>query len=166
MGVRTMSEPYRDPPPGLEGGLVKVMIELPRAEWHKHGAEWLWAEHWGMNLYRLRNTPLYAEGFSYGDVVEARPVEGGFIVQRVARRGGHSTYVFLLSKEAAESHGWPKFWQPLEELGCRYESRGRLYAVDVPPEVDVHKAYQLLEAGEKAGVWGFQEQHYGHPRKQ
>ncbi|PYV32402.1 MAG: hypothetical protein DMG22_13400, partial [Acidobacteria bacterium] len=113
-----------------------------------------------------RNTPLYAEGFSYGDVVEARPVEGGFIVQRVARRGGHSTYVFLLSKEAAESHGWPKFWQPLEELGCRYESRGRLYAVDVPPEVDVHKAYQLLEAGEKAGVWGFQEQHYGHPRKQ
>jgi hypothetical protein len=58
---------------------------------------------------------------------------------------------------------WIPYWQRLEELGCTYErGTARLFAVDVPSTADIHKAYELLDAGEKAGVWGFQEAHCGH----
>lgn len=36
----------------------------------------------------------------------------------------------------------------------------RLYAVDIPPGIDVHKVYALLEAGESDDVWGFDEGNY------
>ena len=38
-----------------------------------------------------------------------------------------------------------------------------LLAVDIPPNVDIHKAYELLDYGEQAGIWGFEEGHCGHP---
>ena len=59
---------------------------------------------------------------------------------------------------------WGELLAALQEIGCTYERVGaRLVAVDVPPETDIYKAYELLDAGEKAGVWGFQEAHWGHP---
>jgi hypothetical protein len=64
-------------------------------------------------------------------------------------------------------------WQKLLSLGCQFEvtkikvrpGERILFAVDVPPEVDVHVAYHILEQAEQAGVWIFQEGHLGHPLK-
>jgi hypothetical protein len=50
----------------------------------------------------------------------------------------------------------------MEIWGCSYEE-GVVLSVDVPPSVDIYAVYDLLEAGEIAGVWAFEEGHCGHP---
>lgn len=68
------------------------------------------------------------------------------------------------SNGGALSDAWLAYWLPLENAGCTYErATGRLLAIDVPPLTEIHLAYGLLEAGEQAGVWSFQEGHCGHP---
>ena len=64
-----------------------------------------------------------------------------------------------------------KDWVRLGELGCTYERATRRYvAIDVPPHADIYAVYQVLEEGERACQWEFEEGHCGHlepkPRSQ
>ncbi|HYO51176.1 DUF4265 domain-containing protein [Archangium sp.] len=53
--------------------------------------------------------------------------------------------------------------EPLRQAGCSYEEGpGRLLAVDVSPLADIQHVYSLLEQGEQAQVWHFEEGHRGH----
>lgn len=57
-------------------------------------------------------------------------------------------------------------WPRLAALGCTYAQGGdanNLYSVDMPHGVDVHAAYQMLEEGELAGGWIFEDGHYQTP---
>lgn len=147
----------------IDEPLVKVFIRLEPADWHDYKTESVWAEPLDNGLYRIRNVPIYAMGVSHEDVVRASLVDGSLLFDRTERRGGHSTYRFITMDGITEGQ-WVPYWQPLQEIGCMYERAGvRLFAVDVPPQTDIYKAYELLDAGEKAGVWGFQEGHCGHP---
>lgn len=142
--------------------LIKVFIRLKPADWHHYKTESVWAEPLGGDLYRIRNVPFCAMGLSQDDVVRASLVDDCLFLDEVLRRGGHSTYRFITMDGITEDQ-WLPYWHVLEEIGCTYE-RGdaHLFAVDIPPHVDIYKAYALLDAGEKAGVWGFQEAHCGH----
>lgn len=145
---------------------MKVRFETD-PEGLAHGdPERLWAEPVSGSLFRLRNSPFFAKGVSFLDVVEAREADtqGVFDYVRTARASGHSTYRVLVAK------GSPDFescWRRLAEMGCSYESADRgknwLYSVDVPPEADVFVVYGELEAGEKRSLWLFDEGHCGHP---
>ena len=74
----------------------------------------------------------------------------------------HSTYQLIVNDPAGHAL-CRRYWQPLEDLGCTFErADAKLIAIDVPPEVDVHRAYAFLEAGETDGVWNFEEGHCGH----
>ena len=142
--------------------LVKLFVELEPTDWHDYRTESLWAKPMGGDLYEIRNVPFYAMGLSYEDVVRAALVGGDLLFKAVERRSGHSSYRCLTMTDIADEQ-WLPYWKPLEDLGCTYErGTARLFAVDVPARVDVRRAYELLEAGEKAGVWGFQEAHCGH----
>lgn len=148
---------------GFDEPLVKVFVELEHSVFQGYKTESVWAEPLGGDLYRLRNVPFYAMGVSNEDVVRASLRDGDLFFKAVGRRGGHSTYRFFTMDGIADEQ-WLPYWQPLEDLGCTFErGTGRLFAVDVPPEVNIYKAYESLDAGEKAGVWGFQEAHCGHP---
>jgi hypothetical protein len=35
-----------------------------------------------------------------------------------------------------------------------------LYAIDIPPTVNINEAYKVLEQGEADGVWEFEEGYY------
>jgi hypothetical protein len=145
--------------------LVKVRVDLAGDSWHGQSAEHLWAEPVPQGL-RLRNTPFYAYELSAGDVVQADDDEDGDrVLRRIIERGGHSTYRLSLSDGLTDESGdFRRCWRPLEQLGVSYEGADKRYlAVDVPPEVDVHAAYELFELGEAAGVWDFEEGHCGHP---
>jgi hypothetical protein len=58
----------------------------------------------------------------------------------------------------------------MQSLGCTYESSSidtklgtkKLYSVDVPASSDIYMIYNILEEGERNGVWMFQEGHVGH----
>jgi uncharacterized protein DUF4265 len=58
-------------------------------------------------------------------------------------------------------------WERLQALGCTYEqASSHLLLVDVPPHADIYAVYVLLEEGENAGVWDFEEGHCGHPLRE
>lgn len=126
----------------------------------------MWAEPLGRGRYRIRNVPFYAYGISFGDVVRAAGHGADeLLMERVEDRSGHSTYrIFVEEEFTPESPEFGQFWQPVEQTGANYE-RGSdmLLAVDVPPSSNIDRVFQLLTAGESAGVWLFEEGHCGHP---
>jgi hypothetical protein len=140
--------------------LDKIVIELRDDH---YDAETLWAEPLGNGLYRLRNVPILAYGFSEQDVVSTGEVAGRHIVTGIATPGGHSTYrVFL--PEAMDDLRFARVFEPLGRLGCTYErANPRLIGIDVPPEADIYAVYSTLEQGEAAKQWSFEEGHCGHP---
>jgi len=146
--------------PGVDASLEKVVIELRNDHFE---VETLWAEPLGDGLYRLRNVPILAYGFSEQDVVSTGEVEGRHVVTGVTKTGGHSTYrVFL--PEAMDNARFATLFEPLNSLGCTYErANARLVGIDVPPEADIYAVYAVLEQGEAAKEWSFEEGHCGHP---
>jgi hypothetical protein len=142
------------------GDLVKVTIDLKD---DVYGVETLWAAPFGGCRYRLRNVPFLAFGFSEDDVVNAAEDAGLLMVLDVAQPSGHSTYRVFLPQSTDEAAFAP-LWEPLADLGCTYErANTRLIAIDVPPSTDVYAASEVLERGEQAKQWEFEEGHCGHP---
>jgi hypothetical protein len=154
--------------------LIKVRFELDPSDWHGHAGETLWASpivgtEW--RNFRIMNSPFFARGISYRDIVKASAFDNDFILdfKEVVERGGHSTYM-LLFKPAEARVG--SYWSMLEKSGCSYEGSSvklsvgqrSLFSVDVPPSADIHEIYELLERGENDGVWMFQEG-YAYPDK-
>jgi hypothetical protein len=65
--------------------------------------------------------------------------------------------------EEAEPVKLEEYWQKLKALGCGREiGTSRLWAVDLPPFVDLSAVYDLLEAGEADHIWELEEAHVGH----
>jgi hypothetical protein len=145
--------------PDGNSNLVKVDIDLKD---EVCGVESLWAEPAGDGLYRLRNVPFLAYGYSEQDVVQATDVDGHLIVNGVAGRSGHSTYR-LFFPEATGNEKFRPLWEPFAKLGCTFErANSRLIGVNVPPDTDVYAVYAVLEKGEQAKHWTFEEGHCGH----
>jgi hypothetical protein len=88
--------------------LVKVKFVLDPGEWHGSATETLWAAPVGQNQYRLENSPFYAFGVSYQDVVAAQRTDNELEFVSVVSRGGHSTYRILVQSIAGsgrDGHG-------------------------------------------------------------
>ncbi len=143
--------------------LEKIVLTLPTDEWHGHSSETVWAEKVGEGRYRLRSVPFYAKGLSFGDVVNTTTRDGKEVVSGVSLRSGHSTYrAFVKATVAVGSKDFYRVWRPIQERGCTYErATEHLIAIDVPSSADLAAVYALLEAGETAGVWEFEEGHCG-----
>jgi hypothetical protein len=141
--------------------LVRLVFPLEPDQWHGNATERIWAEPLGRDRFRLRNTPFYAFGVSSDDIVLGAESEGQVQFMSVVLHGGHSTYR-LRCKDRTLNAQFVQAWAPLQKLGCSYEE-GLVLAVDVPPRADICAVYDLLQAGEAAGVWDFEEGHCGHP---
>lgn len=135
-----------------EAGIVERMHAITQGEGH----------------YVLDNSPFYAFGISFGDVFAATEKDGALVFSEVVSRGGHSTYRVKLPAEREHAY-FLENWVELEQLGCTFEGSSanaeRLYAIDIPPGVDVFKAYQILEEKEQQGTWSFEEGHYFNPQE-
>jgi hypothetical protein len=150
-------------------GLVQIAFELDPQEWHGCATERLWAEPVGKGRYRLMNSPFYAFGVSFEDIVfgEVREEQIGEVrgeqiyFTGVSIHGGHSTYRLWLPKSERQSAAFSAAWEPLKALGCSYEE-GEVLSVDIPPSTDIHAVSALLEMGEVEGTWTFEEGHCGH----
>ncbi|MEO8158004.1 MAG: DUF4265 domain-containing protein [Betaproteobacteria bacterium] len=149
----------------MPGELVKVLFELPVADWYSAATETLWATPLGDGQYRLENSPFYASGYSFLDVIFAEfdPEQGFPVVRRALKKSGHSTYALWVINGIDSNGMFAAYWEPIEKLGCSFEGiDGKLLSVDVPPGADIHEAFHLMESGKSAGVWDFQEQDVGH----
>jgi len=143
---------------------LKAKIILNPEEWHGKSSETVWIESLGDGLYALRNVPFYSIGISYNDIISVEIRDGENYLKFVVRRGGHSTYRIIL-KDHVVAEQFRNYWVPLEEIGCTYEKgSGNLFAIDVPANTDIDKAYSFLERGEEVGIWEFEEGYCGHIR--
>lgn len=112
---------------------VKVLLQ------EDENIETMWADPVGPDLYRLDNSPFWAYGVSWLDVVEARPDEGGQLAfVRVVEKSGHRTVRVIFEPGVDEDPAGQAALDGLTALGCTYEGMNPRYlAIDLPPGVDL-----------------------------
>lgn len=139
--------------------LVEVDAALEADAWHGFHREALWAEALGDDRYLIRSTPFHAFDLAPEDIVSAavKPGEQRPQIAEVVERGGSSTYR-LMVRRGLDDPTFIRYWTPLEEMDCNYEAADATFAaIEVPPQADLEEVYALLEEGESAGVWEFEE---------
>ncbi|MCY3002524.1 MAG: DUF4265 domain-containing protein [Planctomycetota bacterium] len=142
----------------MDAKLTKILFTLgPEAL--IGGTETMWAEDLGGGRYLLRNSPFYAFGVSFEDIVRGEFSEGFIEFREVLERSGHSTFrLFLLNRRKLDAPDFVQAWARLQALGCSFE-QGVVLSVDVPPTTDIEAVWRLLSEGESAGIWEFDEGH-------
>jgi Domain of unknown function (DUF4265) len=169
-GFETPSDHDQDREPASHGSsLKKILVKGLRSDdrdlWPPVDEESLWAEDLGRGRYRIDSIPFLAKGLSLDDIVRVKEVVGDDqmpIFHSVVQRGGHSTYrVKVLAGLDADRHeAYHQLARAISEIGCQTESASpRFFSVDCPPEANVHALYDILEVGEKEGIWEFEEGH-------
>jgi hypothetical protein len=119
---------------------VKVLLQ------EDDRVETLWATPVGRDLYRLDNSPSWAYGISWNDVVEAHlDGEGALRMKRVAEKAGHRTVRVFFPRDEVDSFEAKLILQGVTELGATYEGMNPTYlAIDVPPGVELTAVAQFL----------------------
>jgi hypothetical protein len=109
--------------------------------------ETLWATPLGNDLYKLDNSPFYAYGVSWEDVVlapyddeEALPA-----FRSVVERSGNRTIRVMFDPPVADGNPSDQILKGLLALGCSYEGANRGYiAINLPPRVDLEEVRGYL----------------------
>jgi hypothetical protein len=112
----------------------------------------------GDSLYILQKSPFNAYEVSLFDKVKAEGELNGYpLITEVVEKSGNSTVRLIVLNEITNPL-FPQFWEPLEKLGCSYESaNSKLISVNIPPEADYKEVIKLLEGGAKFKFWDFEE---------
>ena len=124
----------------MTGEKVKVLLR------EDEYVETLWAERVGPDRYRLENSPFWAYGVSWLDVVEAHPDgQGQLAFARVVEKSGHRTVRIIFDPGIDEDPENQAVVDEVVRLGCSYEGMHPGYiAVDVPAGVDLMQVARYL----------------------
>lgn len=121
--------------------MTKVVLNGPNPD----ETETLWASPIGSNQYKLDNSPFFAYGVSWQDIVEAHGSGDSFPeFLAVVQKSGNRTVriVFDTNVYSPESE---KVMAQLRDLGCTYEGMPpRLISVNVPPETELDVVAEYL----------------------
>jgi hypothetical protein len=141
---------------------VRVLFHLDRENQQGFKTESVWAVRIDSKALRVANSPFFVFGVSAEDVITARDIGGVLEFDRLLSKAGHSTYrVFLQQRRTIQSAPFREYWKPISALGATFEkANGRFISVDIPPGKNIHAIYELLEKGERDGIWAFEEGNY------
>ncbi len=135
-----------------DDSLTKVHIDLPN-HWAT-GGESLWALPLGDDLYEIRNSPFYAYGINWGDVVRAHsddPELKPEVREVVAPSGNRTLRVFFnrtLTQEEQDS-----VLSSLEYLDLSWERADDYYvAIDIHPQSNYQTVCDKLWELEQKGT--------------
>lgn len=125
---------------------AKVLFEVPNGDGTSE-IETLWATHLGDDEYELDNSPFYAYGVSWKDVVIApyneeqqRPT-----FQSVLRKSGNRTVRLIFETPVESGNESDNLLQGLISLGCDYEGATKKYiCVNIPPNVSLEQVRAYL----------------------
>jgi len=114
----------------------------------------LWATHLGADNYKLDNSPFYAYGVSWEDVVSApfNSEEGQPTFERVVSKSGNKTVRVMFETPVETGNESDRLLRGLVALGCSYEGANRRYvSVNIPAgvELSVVRAYLI----EQKATW-------------
>jgi hypothetical protein len=147
--------------------MIQVRLKLEDDSWHGAGSEGVWVKLIkpvaDKAIVEVSNIPFFSTALSFGDKILIAFRNNEVVFESVVERGGHSTYrIFFQNPNGHEARTLLRF----NELGCDWESAsfngGKLFALDIPPHVSIYDIYEMLESGEKEGVWLFEEGFVGH----
>ncbi|MFE6172381.1 DUF4265 domain-containing protein [Streptomyces sp. NPDC056464] len=156
-----MAEPAERPVSATGAKLFKVAFDLDaeHANWPPVPVERLWGEKTDVRFeIRVVNTPFFARGISYGDLIRVRPdhERRELVFESFTSESGHSTIrvVFLRSgvRDPVEHR--------IRDAGCGWNTvRGvkNLLAVDIPPTVGYDELRRGLVERVDSGDLEFQE---------
>jgi Domain of unknown function (DUF4265) len=125
---------------------AKVLFRVPDEEGGAE-VETLWATHLGSDNYRLDNSPFYAYGVSWEDVVTApfNPEEGFPTFERVVSKSGNRTIRVIFQTPIETGNESEQLLHGLIALGCDYEGANRKYiSVNIPPGIDLDAVRKYL----------------------
>ena len=137
--------------------LFRVMNEDGSAD-----VETLWATHLGADEYKLDNSPFYAYGVSWEDVVSApfNSEEGFPTFERVVSKSGNRTVRVIFETPLETGNESDRVLRGLVALGCSYEGANRKYvSVNVPPGVELNVVRTYLS--EQGATWEHADPTYG-----
>ena len=129
---------------------AKVLFRVPNEDGSAE-VETLWATNVGGDNYRLDNSPFWAYGVSWEDVVFApfSTDEGFPTFQSVVAKAGNRTVRVIFDPPVADGNESDKVLQGLVSLGCSYEGMNFKYvSVNIPPCValDAVRSYLISTA--------------------
>lgn len=143
--------------------LEKVIVPLEQDAWHGFTEEVMWAKEVNNGQYELQNTPFFAKGLAFLDVVTVQSLDGRLVMTNVSRHSRHSTYRALIQNDTSLPQ-LEKILKDLAIMNCTYESykdtKWTLYTFDIPPS-SVDLVYKVLDSAGKQGVLDFEEGHFG-----
>jgi uncharacterized protein DUF4265 len=118
---------------------AKVLFRIPNDDGSAE-VETLWATHLGADNYKLDNSPFYAYGVSWEDVVSApfNSEEGRPTFERVVSKSGNKTVRVMFETPVETGNESDRLLRGLVALGCSYEGANRKYvSVNIPPGVQL-----------------------------
>jgi len=135
-----------------EESLTKVYIDLPH-HWAT-GGESMWALPLGGDLYEIRNTPFYAYGINWGDIVRAHAQDSTLKpeVREVVAPSGNKTLRVFLNKGLSQTDQ-DAILSSLQYLDISWERADDHYvAIDIHPEADYQAVCDKLMELEQEGT--------------
>ena len=139
-----------------EDKLTKIHLDLPRNE--EVGGESFWAEDLGNDLYRVRNSPFYAYGINFYDIVyaKAQSEELKPSILKVLEYCGHKTLrVYFLDEASSQERG--ARLSKLNKFKAYHENAyGFLFSIDVEPEGDYGIVCDTLFEWENEGILSYE----------
>lgn len=135
--------------------LTRIHLDLPNHP--TSNGETFWAEDLGDGTYELRNSPFFAFGLHFLDVVSATPSPvGPPVITGLVRASGHTTIRVLFARDA-DDQARQDALDALKAVGATWESASpRLHAVDYAPGIDGDAVRAVLEGLSARGVLGFE----------
>lgn len=136
--------------------LEKVYVDLPN-HWATSG-ESMWAKPLGNNLYAIHNTPFYAYGINYLDIVEVDSSDETKkpTVVKVTKPSGYKTLRIIFS-DNFDRKAQSELFEELKKfkVGCERVS-DRYVAVDVEPTGDYDSLHCKLTELEQQELLEFE----------
>lgn len=139
---------------------AKVLFRVPKED---GGAdvETLWAHSLGSDEYKLDNSPYYAYGVSWEDIVRAPFDEDEQFptFQKVVSKSGNRTVrvIFDIPMESGNRSG--DLVAQIVAMGCSFEGANKKYIViNVPPPVDLNAVAARLSQAEV--MWKYADPTY------
>lgn len=163
VGQRIVSEPMDS-----AGDMIQIRLGLDHDTWHGVGSEGIWVRlvkpMANQAIVEVDNIPFFTKSLSLKDRISVGLGQNGPVLNSIVERGGHSTYRIFIQHQTDEA---VEMLNSIKMKGCEWEATkfrgGDLYALDIPPHVNIRVVYEILKKGQTDGIWLFEEGYVGHP---
>jgi hypothetical protein len=131
----------------MSSGSKQVTVKVRFRDLAHKNTETLWATIIEGDRYRLDNSPFFAYGVSWQDIVEARSASDNVLEYiRCVKKSGNRTLRVIFQDYRSDDPCAEEVLAALRNLDCSYEGmQPRLISINIPPQVDLSNVTEFLK---------------------